>query len=56
MLRHAVETHYGRKPGPVHSRNPAQRGPLPPMPKPGEVDLISGGDKLTSFDHTLLPC
>lgn len=48
-LQHAIDTYQSRKPAPLHSLNSKMSTALPPMPKPGEVDIIYGG-KLSS-DH-----
>ena len=42
LLEHAIQSHNGRKLNPLESRDGGKQ--LPPMPQPGEVDLICGGE------------
>lgn len=41
LLKHAIETDNGKKLPPLLGLDDEK--PLPPLPKPGEVDLICGG-------------
>jgi hypothetical protein len=41
LLKHAIETDNGKKLPPLRSLDDGES--LPPLPKPGEVDLICGG-------------
>lgn len=43
LLKHAVEASRKRKPSPLKSLTENRKKNLPPMPKPGEVDIICGG-------------
>ena len=49
LLEHAVQFHNGqyhnRKNDLPAVRSLGDRKPLPPLPKPGEVDLICGGKR-----------
>lgn len=47
-LQHAVDSHYGRKPKALLDRSGS---PLPSMPKPGDVDFISGGEPQRSDER-----
>lgn len=47
LLKHAIETYEGKKPKALRSLD--DNRPLPPMPLPGEVDLIMGGPPCQSF-------
>lgn len=40
-LQHAIDTLENKKPKPLLSLD--DKKPLPPMPKPGDVDFIYGG-------------
>jgi DNA (cytosine-5)-methyltransferase 1 len=41
LLEHAIETYNGENSPPLQSLD--GKKPLPPLPRPGEVDLICGG-------------
>lgn len=41
LLEHAIQVHDGKNPPPLRSLDDGE--PLPPLPKPGRVDLICGG-------------
>ena len=42
-LQHVVATEEGDCPTPLASKNRRAKGYLPPLPRPGEVDIIFGG-------------
>ncbi|KAG1724751.1 S-adenosyl-L-methionine-dependent methyltransferase [Suillus paluster] len=46
-LQHALDVAEGKNPRPLRSLG--DKTPLPPMPKPGEVDFIYGGPPCQSF-------
>jgi len=41
LLEHAIQVYNGKNLPPLRSID--GRRPLPPMPQPGEVDLVCGG-------------
>ena len=47
LLKHAIETFEKKKPSPLYSFHGKAR--LPPLPQPGEVDMIVGGPPCQPF-------
>ncbi|KAI9459440.1 S-adenosyl-L-methionine-dependent methyltransferase [Lactarius psammicola] len=52
LLEHAIETDNGKKLAPLRSLDDGR--PLPPLPKPGEVDLICGGQHHRNSGNSLV--
>ena len=48
LLRHAIETHLDKNPQLLYSLGQSEPEILPPMPAPGDVDLIVAGEQITS--------
>ena len=50
LLEHAIQTAKGLSPRPLRSLDEVSCEDLPPMPQPGDVEFICGGE---SDDHVL---